>query len=163
VTSWSSAHVAAAGGALQEIVDDGAGEAALGARGIVAVRRRIAGDDDDRDAAGAERGLGGGRGEHLRRHLAAGGERGAHPLGPRAGLDGRPHRLGWAAPEGDAERDGEQHREGEGPEDGGRLAEEAADAREGELHERRAREGGLARRGGRALPGCTFSHGGSVR
>ena len=133
-----AAHVLSPIGALQPIVDHRAREARFGTRVVVAIRARFARDDHEDDPSDAEIFVRGGgvfdRGFHLVRL-----ERREEALGPRSRFDRDAHGLGRAVPEGGAERDGEDDREAERPEDGARLAEEHPEAREGQLHDRRAR------------------------
>ena len=153
-------------GALQDVVDDRARQAALGPRRIELVGANgaghddalpgKAGHDDDGHLAGAQGFVRGGLVEELDLDLARGLQRVEHLVRAVAALDRRPHRLGRPVAKGDAERHRQHDGKHEGPEDRRRLAIEAAPARQRQLPQGRgalaAIHGAACRSGPRTRP-----------
>ena len=135
-------RVLAAVGALQHVVDDGARQAALGPRRVVLVGARVAPGTTTMatlPVRSASRACAASRSSTVTSLDACSAWNTS--CGAVARLHRGPHRLGRTVAEGDAERHRQHDGEHEGPEDGRRLAIEAAPARQRELPQRRLRGG----------------------
>ncbi len=131
--SATALHVPPAEGPLQRVVGREPGHPALRPRGVEPVDHRVARHHDQRDAALAQ--LLGGPSRRLDGRAEPAGtveERRDRVRAPTR-LDRDPDHLGWTVAEGEPQRDRQQQRKGEHPEQHLRLPELLAETGQGQL------------------------------